>query len=91
MQRGRHPVKNAASQLPAPTGPPATWILVTNGLELLTANSSGEKIYESVCQIRDITISGILALLPLYVFLLVISKAWKSLSSIGAGIAQMFA
>jgi uncharacterized membrane protein len=38
---------------------------------------------------RDITISGILALLPLYVFLLVISKAWKSLSSIGAGIAQM--
>jgi uncharacterized membrane protein len=38
---------------------------------------------------RDITISGILALLPLYVFLIVISKAWKSLSSIGAGIAQM--
>lgn len=41
-------------------------------------------------KIRDIGISGILALLPLYVFLLVISKAWKSLSSIGAGIAQMF-
>ena len=38
---------------------------------------------------RDITISGILALLPLYLFLIVISKAWKSLSSIGAGIAQM--
>ena len=38
---------------------------------------------------RDITISGILALLPLYVFLIVISKAWKSLSSIGTGIAQM--
>jgi uncharacterized membrane protein len=38
---------------------------------------------------RDITISGILALLPLYVFLIVVSKAWKSLSSIGAGIAQM--
>ena len=43
-----------------------------------------------LAKIRDITISGILALLPLYVFLLVISKAWKSLSSIGAGIAQMF-
>src|SRR6516165_6043474 len=40
-------------------------------------------------KLRDITISGILALLPLYVFLLVISKAWKSLSSIGTGIAQM--
>jgi uncharacterized membrane protein len=40
-------------------------------------------------RLRDITISGILALLPLYVFLLVISKAWKSLSSIGTGIAQM--
>jgi uncharacterized membrane protein len=38
---------------------------------------------------RDITISGILALLPLYVFLIVISKAWKSLSSIGAGIARI--
>ena len=38
---------------------------------------------------RDITISGILALLPLYVFLIVISKAWKSLSSIGTGIAQL--
>ena len=40
-------------------------------------------------RLRDITISGILALLPLYVFLLVISKAWKSLSSIGTGVAQM--
>jgi hypothetical protein len=30
-----------------------------------------------------------LALLPLYVFLLVINKAWKSLSSIGTGIAHM--
>jgi hypothetical protein len=36
---------------------------------------------------RDITISGILA--PLYVFLIIFNKAWKSLSSIGAGIAQM--
>jgi len=41
-------------------------------------------------RIRDITISGILALLPLYIFLIVLSKAWKSLSSIGAGVAQMF-
>ena len=40
-------------------------------------------------KLRDITISGILALLPLYVFLLVISKAWKSLSSIGAGTARL--
>src|SRR4030095_5881421 len=38
---------------------------------------------------RDITISGILALLPLYVFLIVIQKAWKSLSSIGTGIANV--
>jgi len=38
---------------------------------------------------RDVTISGLLAILPLYVFLLVITKAWKSLNSIGAGIAQM--
>ena len=40
-------------------------------------------------RLREITISGILALLPLYVFLLVITKAWKSLSSIGTGVAQM--
>jgi uncharacterized membrane protein len=40
-------------------------------------------------RLRDVTISGILALLPLYVFLLVINKAWKSLSSIGTGIAHM--
>jgi len=43
-----------------------------------------------LAKIRDIAISGILALLPLYVFLLAIGKAWKSLSSTGAGIAQMF-
>jgi uncharacterized membrane protein len=42
-----------------------------------------------LAKFRDITVSGILALLPLYVFLFVISKAWKSLSSIGAGISQM--
>src|SRR5215469_10839427 len=40
-------------------------------------------------RLRDITISGIVALLPLYVFLLVITKAWKSLSSIGTGVAQI--
>lgn len=43
----------------------------------------------SFSAIRDITISGILALLPLYLFLIVIAKAWKSLNSIGAAIAQM--
>ena len=42
-----------------------------------------------LAKVRDITISGILALLPLYVFLIVITKIWKSLNSIGAGIAQM--
>ena len=41
-------------------------------------------------KVRDITISGILALLPLYVFLIVITKIWKSLDSLGAGIAQIF-
>jgi len=40
-------------------------------------------------KLRDITISGILALLPLYLFLLVVNKAWKSLSKLGFGIAQM--
>lgn len=39
--------------------------------------------------IRDITISGILALLPLYVFFIVIAKAWRSLNSIGRGFAGM--
>jgi uncharacterized membrane protein len=42
-----------------------------------------------LAKFRDITISGILALLPLYVFVIVVSKVWKSVSSIGAGIAQM--
>ena len=41
-------------------------------------------------KVRDITISGILALLPLYVLLIVITKIWKSLNSLGASIAQMF-
>jgi uncharacterized membrane protein len=49
----------------------------------------GKYMKAFLTRLRDITISGILALLPLYVFLLVISKAWKSLSSIGTGVAQM--
>jgi uncharacterized membrane protein len=45
------------------------------------------KVFLGKC--RDITISGVLALLPLYLLLIVINKAWKSLSSVGAGISQM--
>ena len=41
-------------------------------------------------RLRDIAISGFFALLPLYVLFIVIAKAWKSLSSVGAGIAGMF-
>jgi uncharacterized membrane protein len=40
--------------------------------------------------LRDIAISGFFALLPLYVLFIVIAKAWKSLSRVGAGIAGMF-
>jgi uncharacterized membrane protein len=40
--------------------------------------------------LRDIAISGFFALLPLYVLFIVIAKAWKSLSSVGAGIAGVF-
>jgi len=40
--------------------------------------------------LRDIAISGFFALLPLYVLFIVIAKAWKSLSSVGAGTAGMF-
>ena len=40
--------------------------------------------------LRDIAISGFFAMLPLYVMFIVIAKAWKSLSSVGAGIAGMF-
>lgn len=43
-----------------------------------------------LAKVRDITISGILALLPLYVLLIVVTKIWKSLNSLGAGIAQLF-
>jgi len=40
--------------------------------------------------LRDIAISGFFALLPLYVLFIVLAKAWKSLSSVGAGIAGIF-
>jgi hypothetical protein len=40
--------------------------------------------------VRDIAISGFFTLLPLYVLFIVVAKAWKSLSSVGAGIAGMF-
>jgi len=40
--------------------------------------------------LRDIAISGFFALLPVYAVFIVIAKAWKSLSSVGNGIAGMF-
>ena len=40
--------------------------------------------------LRDIALSGFFALLPLYVLFIVLAKAWKSLSSVGAGIAGIF-
>lgn len=40
--------------------------------------------------VLDIAITGFLALLPLYVVVLIIGKAWKSLHSLGAGVAGMF-
>jgi uncharacterized membrane protein len=40
--------------------------------------------------VRDVAISGFFALLPLYVLFIVVAKVWKSLSSVGAGIAGMF-
>src|SRR5580692_5151720 len=40
--------------------------------------------------VRDIAISGFFALLPLYVLFIVVAKAWRSLRSVGAGIAGMF-
>jgi hypothetical protein len=40
--------------------------------------------------VLDIGITGFLALLPLYVVVLIIGKAWKSLHSLGAGVAAMF-
>jgi len=40
--------------------------------------------------LREIAISGFFALLPLYILFLVIAKAWKSLQSVGVGIAGIF-
>lgn len=45
------------------------------------------KVFLGKC--RDIAMSGVVALLPLYVCLIVINKAWKSFSSIGAALARM--
>jgi hypothetical protein len=41
-------------------------------------------------KLRDIIIAGFFALLPVYILLLVVAKAWKSLQSLGAGIAGIF-
>jgi hypothetical protein len=38
-----------------------------------------------LAHLRDVAISGFFALLPLYVLFIVIAKAWKSFSSVGAG------
>jgi uncharacterized membrane protein len=40
--------------------------------------------------LRDVAIAGFFALFPLYVIFILISKAWTSLSSVGAKIATMF-
>jgi hypothetical protein len=40
-------------------------------------------------KLRDITIAGFFAQ-PVYILLLVVAKAWKSLQSLGAGIAGIF-
>jgi len=37
--------------------------------------------------IRDIAVAGFLALLPVYVLILIVEKAWKALHTMGAGIA----
>src|ERR1700760_1928730 len=41
-------------------------------------------------KLRDIAIAGFFALLPVYILLLIVAKAWKSLRSLGAGIAGIF-
>ena len=40
--------------------------------------------------VHEIAIAGFFALLPVYVLILIIGKAWKSLHSLGAGIAGIF-
>ena len=59
-------------------------------MAIVCNESAVEKYMKAfLVKLREVTISGILALLPLYVFLIVISRAWKSLSSVGAGIARI--
>jgi uncharacterized membrane protein len=40
--------------------------------------------------IRNIAVAGFLFLLPVYVLLVIITKAWASLSSVGTGLAKVF-
>ena len=40
--------------------------------------------------IRKIAVAGFLFLLPVYVLLVIITKAWASLSSVGTGLAKLF-
>lgn len=40
--------------------------------------------------VRDIAIAGFFALLPVYVLVFVIEKVWKSLHSLGVGVAGIF-
>jgi uncharacterized membrane protein len=49
----------------------------------------GNNMKDFLAKLRDITVSGILALLPLYVFFVVIKRAWKALSSIASDFAQV--
>jgi len=59
-------------------------------MAIVCNESAVEKYMKAfLVKLREVTISGILALLPLYVFLIVISRAWKSLSSVCAGIARI--
>jgi len=43
-----------------------------------------------LARLRDIAMAGLFFLLPLYVLFVIVAKAWKSLSVIGASIAGMF-
>src|SRR6516162_3882202 len=49
----------------------------------------GNNMKDFLAKLRDITVSGILALLPLYVFFVVVKRAWKALSSIASDFAQV--
>jgi uncharacterized membrane protein len=40
--------------------------------------------------IRKVAVAGFLFLLPVYVLLVIVTKAWSSLSSIGTGLARLF-